>query len=303
MAKKNSLGRGLDSLFLENDEPGSNTVSVLRVSEIEPNPTQPRKHFDTEALQSLADSIARHGLLQPIAVREHEIGFYRIIAGERRWRAAKMAGLIEIPAIIYEMDDKKAAELALIENLQREDLNPIEEAAAFRALIQDFDMTQEEMSQQIGKSRSAIANAMRLLDLPSPILSLVAEGTLSAEHARAILSLDREEDMHTLAAKIIERTLSVRETEAQAKLLNAQAAQQAMGLTEEEAPDKTAIMTQSYLRSLERRVSSTLGRRFRIIDGGKGKAKRIELTYEGNDDLEVILKRLCGEDFFEQTDL
>ncbi|MBQ3065530.1 MAG: ParB/RepB/Spo0J family partition protein [Clostridia bacterium] len=303
MAKKNSLGRGLDSLFLENDEPGSNTVSVLRVSEIEPNPTQPRKHFDTEALQSLADSIARHGLLQPIAVREHESGFYRIIAGERRWRAAKMAGLIEIPAIIYEMDDKKAAELALIENLQREDLNPIEEAAAFRALIQDFDMTQEEMSQQIGKSRSAIANAMRLLDLPSPILSLVAEGTLSAGHARAILSLDREEDMHTLAAKIIERTLSVRETEAQAKLLNAQAAQQAMGLTEEEAPDKTAIMTQSYLRSLERRVSSTLGRRFRIIDGGKGKAKRIELTYEGNEDLEVILKRLCGEDFFEQTDL
>jgi len=303
MAKKNSLGRGLDSLFLENDEPGSNTVSVLRVSEIEPNPTQPRKHFDTEALQSLADSIARHGLLQPIAVREHESGFYRIIAGERRWRAAKMAGLIEIPAIIYEMDDKKAAELALIENLQREDLNPIEEAAAFRALIQDFDMTQEEMSQQIGKSRSAIANAMRLLDLPSPILSLVAEGTLSAGHARAILSLDREEDMHILAARILERTLSVRETEAQAKLLNAQAAQQAMGLAEEQVPDKTAIMTQSYLRSLEHRVSQTLGRRFRIIDGGKGKAKRIELTYEGNEDLEVILKRLCGEDFFEQTDL
>ena len=210
MPKKNSLGRGLDSLFLENDETDKSSISMLRVSEIEPNPAQPRKNFDNEALAQLADSIARHGLLQPIAVREHESGFYRIIAGERRWRAAKMAGLIELPAIIYDMDDKKAAELALIENLQREDLNPIEEALAFRTLIKEFGMTQEDTANQIGKSRSAVANSLRLLDLPDDVVAMVADGSISAGHARAILSLDREEDMLPLAQRIVEKTLSVR---------------------------------------------------------------------------------------------
>ena len=301
MAKKQSLGRGLDSLFLENDAPDTGSVSMLRVSDIEPNPLQPRKTFDNEALAQLADSISRHGLLQPIAVRSNECGFYRIIAGERRWRAAKMAGLIEIPAIIYDMDDKKAAELALIENLQREDLNPIEEALAFRSLINDYDMTQEECASQIGKSRSAVANSLRLLDLPDAIVTMVADGDLSAGHARAILSLIREEDKLTLAQRIIERAMSVRETEAAAKALNEIA--KADKETESTPPvdDHAAKMAQSYLRSLEQRVTENLGRKFRILDAQDGKQKKVEISYDNNEDLEALLKLLCGDTFFENN--
>ncbi len=294
MAKKNSLGRGLDAVFLENDQPDTGSVSILRVSDIEPNPLQPRKHFDNEALAQLADSIARHGLLQPIAVRSNECGFYRIIAGERRWRAARMAGLIEIPAIVYDMDDKKAAELALIENLQREDLNPIEEALAFRALIDDYGMTQEECSAQIGKSRSAVANALRLLDLPPSVLTMVAEGHISAGHARAILSCTREEDRCALAARIVERGLSVREAESAAKLFNEAANAQP-------APQPTSSgneMAEAYLRALERRVSESIGRRFRIFDTAADGTQKIEIVCADNEDLENLLRTLCGEDFF-----
>lgn len=303
MAKKNSLGRGLDSLFLENDEPDTGSVSMLRVSDIEPNPLQPRKTFDNEALGQLADSISRHGLLQPIAVRTNECGFYRIIAGERRWRAAKMAGLIEIPAIIYDMDDKKAAELALIENLQREDLNPIEEALAFRSLIDDYDMTQEECANQIGKSRSAVANSLRLLDLPDAVVSMVADGDLTAGHARAILSLIKEEDKLALANRVVEKSLSVRETEAAAKALNeiARAEQQAEEQKTDAEDDHAARMAQSYLRSLEQRVTESLGRKFRILDAQDGKQKKIEIAYENSEDLEALLKLLCGDAFFENN--
>ncbi len=302
MAKKNSLGRGLDSLFLENDEPDTGSVSMLRVSDIEPNPLQPRKTFDNDALGQLADSISRHGLLQPIAVRTNECGFYRIIAGERRWRAAKMAGLIEIPAIIYDMDDKKAAELALIENLQREDLNPIEEALAFRALIDDYDMTQEECAGQIGKSRSAVANSLRLLDLPDAVISMVADGDLSSGHARAILSLIRDEDKLTLAHRVVEKSMSVRETEAAAKALNELARAEAEAQKQPPAADDHAArMAQSYLRALEQRVTENLGRRFRILDTQDGKQKKIEIAYENNEDLEALLKLLCGDKFFENN--
>lgn len=302
MAKKNSLGRGLDSLFLENDEPDTGSVSMLRVSDIEPNPLQPRKTFDNDALGQLADSISRHGLLQPIAVRTNESGFYRIIAGERRWRAAKMAGLIEIPAIIYDMDDKKAAELALIENLQREDLNPIEEALAFRALIDDYDMTQEECASQIGKSRSAVANSLRLLDLPDAVVSMVADGDLSAGHARAILSLIRDEDKLALAHRVVEKSMSVRETEAAAKALNEIARAEAEAQKQvTAADDHAARMAQSYLRALEQRVTENLGRKFRILDTQDGKQKKIEISYENNEDLEALLKLLCGETFFENN--
>ena len=302
MAKKNSLGRGLDSLFLENDEPDTGSVSMLRVSDIEPNPLQPRKTFDNEALAQLADSISRHGLLQPIAVRTNECGFYRIIAGERRWRAAKMAGLIEIPAIIYDMDDKKAAELALIENLQREDLNPIEDALAFRSLIDDYDMTQEECANQIGKSRSAVANSLRLLDLPEAVVSMVANGDLSAGHARAILSLIKEEDKLSLAQRVLERSMSVRETEAAAKALNELAKEEAKNIDKAPAPDDHATrMAQSYLRALEQRVTENLGRKFRILEAQDGKQKKIEIAYENSDDLEALLKRLCGDTFFENN--
>jgi len=300
MAKKNSLGRGLDSLFLENDEPDTGTVTMLRVSDIEPNPLQPRKTFDNEALGQLADSIARHGLLQPIAVRTNESGFYRIIAGERRWRAAKMAGMIELPAIIYDMDDKKAAELALIENLQREDLNPIEEALAFRSLIEDYGMTQEETANQIGRSRSAVANSMRLLDLPEAVITMVADGDITAGHARAVLSLIREEDKLPLAQRIAEKSLSVREAEAAAKALNELAKASAQPAAPQ-SEDHNAVMAQSYLRSLETRVAQTLGRKFRILDAPDGKQKKIEIAYENSEDLEILLKALCGEDFFERV--
>lgn len=300
MSKKPSLGRGLDSLFLENNEDDtSGSIMMLRVSEIEPNPTQPRKHFDPEALAQLADSIARHGLLQPIAVRETDSGFYQIIAGERRWRAAKMAGLIEIPAIQYDMDDRKAAELALIENLQREDLNPIEEALAFRSLIRDYGMTQEETAQQIGKSRSAVANSMRLLELPDAVVQMVADGRISAGHARAVMSLIKCDDMVPFAEQIIEKELSVREAEAGAKVLNERAKQEEIGIQPAPPVSRTEQMAASYIKQLERRVTESLGRRFRILDAGDGKPKKIEITYEGNEDLEAILKRLCGDDFFD----
>ncbi len=296
MPKKPSLGRGLDSLFLENDEAEKSSVSMLRTADVEPNPYQPRKHFDEDALASLADSIAMHGLLQPIAVRRSMGGFYQIIAGERRWRASKLAGLAEIPAIIYDMDDKKAAELALIENIQREDLNPIEEAIALRTLINDYGLTQEDTAHRIGKSRSAIANALRLLDLPDDIVTMVADGKLSPGHARAILSLKRKADMLPFALHICERELSVRDAEKEAKLINLRAEKEE---PQEKLPDHDTAVTQSYLRSLERKATASIGSKCRIIDPGKGKPKKIEITYTENEDLETILKRLCGEDFFE----
>lgn len=299
MPKKPSLGRGLDSLFLENDEVEKNSVSMLRTADVEPNPHQPRKHFDEDALASLADSISMHGLLQPIAVRRSMGGFYQIIAGERRWRASKIAGLTEIPAIIYEMDDKKAAELALIENIQREDLNPIEEAIALRTLINDYGLTQEDASRRIGKSRSAIANALRLLDLDEEIISMVADGKLSPGHARAILSLKRKKDMLPFAHRICEKELSVRDAENEARLINLRAEKETS--EKESGNDKENAIAQSYLRALERKASQTLGNKFRILDPGKGKAKKIEITYTENDDLETILKRLCGDDFFDLT--
>ena len=293
--KKATLGRGLESLFEENGAPADQTVSMLRITEIEPNPNQPRKNFSEDALKTLADSISRHGMLQPIAVREEDIGLYQIIAGERRWRAAKMAGLTEIPAIIYEMDDRKAAELALIENLQREDLNPVEEALAFRTLLEQFGMTQEEAAEQVGKSRSAVANSLRLLDLPKKILDYIAEGVLSAGHARAILSLRDKSDYDEMTENIIDRGLSVRQAETMARQMN---------LRREEPDDtpqeKPSDVTKSYYRSLEKAATRKLGQRFRIVDEGKDKAKHIEIFYQENEELETLLKRLCGDDFFSE---
>jgi ParB family chromosome partitioning protein len=288
MAKKNSLGRGLDSLFLENDEPDTGSVSMLRVSDIEPNPLQPRKTFDNEALCQLADSISRHGLLQPIAVRTNECGFYRIIAGERRWRAAKMAGLIEIPAIIHDMDDKKAAELALIENLQREDLNPIEEALAFRSLIEDYDMTQEECASQIGKSRSAVANSIRLLDLPKPVVDMVANGDLSAGHAKVLLAISDADTLEKAAVQVVSRDLSVRDTEKLVKKLEEAAA---------EEEEEKVVRDVDHTRALEVRVQKALGRTIKINEKGKNHA--ITIGYSDNEDLEKLLKILCGDTFFD----
>ena len=212
--KKNGLGKGLDALFLDNaiDESGG-SVSRLPINDIEPNRDQPRKIFDEEALGELAKSIADHGVIQPLLVRPMTDGSYQLIAGERRWRASRMAGLTEVPVVIREMSDSEAMELALVENLQREDLNPIEEARGFQLLMETYALTQEQAASRVGKSRPAVANAMRLLLLPDDVLQMVETGVLSAGHARALLGLPQSDDMVALAKQIVEKGLSVRETE------------------------------------------------------------------------------------------
>lgn len=294
--KKNSgLGRGLDAIFLENtleksSENLENQISHLRISLVDPKSDQPRKNFDKEALEELADSISQNGLLQPILVREYGDGRYQIIAGERRFRASKIAGLTEIPAIILDKDDRKAAEIALIENIQREDLNPIEEAMAFRALAEEYDLTQEELSIKVGKSRSAIANATRLLDLPDEVLNLVASGELSAGHGRTLLGLRTHENMIILAKKTIELDLSVRQLEEEVKRANRpRRTEQA-----EEAPHPFV----DYFRDMEIRLQSHLGRKVKIEE--KGKKKTLTLFYEDNEDLDELLEILCGKNFLNQ---
>ena len=302
MAKKGGLGKGLDAIFHDNARSDENGAVELNINELEPNRAQPRKNFSDEAMRELADSIAQHGVLQPLLVRPLLSGGYQIVAGERRWRASRMAGLTTVPALIKELTDSEVMQIALIENLQREDLNPIEEALAFRSLINDYDMTQEECAGQIGKSRSAVANSLRLLDLPDAVVAMVAGGDLSAGHARAILSLIKEEDKLTLANRIVEKSMSVREAEAAAKALNELARSEAQAA--EKAPsvdDHAAKMAQSYLRSLEQRVTENLGRKFRILDAQDGKQKKIEISYENSEDLEALLKLLCGDTFFENN--
>lgn len=295
MAKKNSgLGRGLDAIFLDNSiaEENTNTeegVKGIKISLIDPKKDQPRKYFDKEALEELASSISEHGLLQPILVREYGDGRYQIIAGERRFRASKLAGLTEIPALVVEKDDATAAQLALIENIQREDLNPLEEAMAYKALAEEYHMTQEELSQKIGKSRSAIANTIRLLELPDEILTLVASGELSAGHARTLLGVNDRDNMILLAQKAVEEDLSVRVLEELVKKWNKPVKEK----EEEEIPFV------DYFRELEIRVQTHLGRKVKIE--GKGRKKTITLSYEDNEDLDEILALLCGKDFLNEV--
>ena len=294
MAKKFSgLGRGIDSIFLENNiEEGSaqNLRSTLRIAQIDPKGDQPRKTFDAELLSELADSIAVHGVLQPILVREMPLGRYQIVAGERRFRAAKLAGLSEIPAIVIEGDEKKAAQIAMIENVQREDLNPLEEALGYRALSEDYGMTQEEIAAEIGKSRSAVANALRLLDLPDALAAYVADGSITAGHARALLSLKTEEDMRFLANKIIENGLSVRDTEEMARRLNKAYADRA-----KEESDKPGKARVDYVADLEKRMMQLLGRKVKI--SATRTKKSVTLFYEDNEDLDALLSLICGADF------
>ena len=242
---------------------------------------QPRKLFDEAALAELADSIREHGVIQPLTVRKLSSGYYQIVAGERRWRAARLAGLTEIPAVVIDADDKKAAELALVENLQREDLNPMEEAAGYQSLIQTYHMTQEEAAQRVGKSRSAVANAMRLLGLQPAVRALVEEGTLSAGHARTLLPLSPALQ-EKAAATVVQGQLSVRQTEALVKKLTAEA-------EDEEAP-KRAPQEVDYTLEAQVSLSSKLGRGVRIVTGRK--KGRIELDYYGVDDLNDLLEAL-----------
>ena len=291
--KNTGLGRGLDAIFLDNTtEESGRGVTMLRLSDIEPRPDQPRKQFESESLASLADSIAENGVLQPLLVRAEGDGFYQIIAGERRWRASKMAGLTEVPAIITDADDKKAFELAIIENIQREKLNDIEEAAAIRDLMTEYGLTQEEVSTRISRSRSAVSNAIRLLDLPDSVMKAVSDGKLSAGHARALLGLRDSEKIISAAQTVISRGLSVRATEELVRSLNR---------TQEDAkkPPRAESEADRYMNWLCRKMSDSLERGVRIVGGKK---KHIELEYRDSDDLERMIRKLCGEDFFDGTD-
>ncbi len=286
MAKKPSgLGRGIESIFLENSVETENAVSSLRISQIEPKPGQPRQNFDAEALSQLADSISAHGVLQPILVREIADGHYQIIAGERRWRAAKMAGLTEVPVIELESDDRTASEIALVENIQRENLNPYEEALAYRSLSSEFNLTQEQMSTMLGKSRSAIANSMRLLDLPEEVLEMLRIGDISAGHARTLLALKDHDTIIILAKRIREKGLSVRDTEKAVRRLL-----KAPRLCDETDTEELVV---DYFADLERKMTEHTGRIVKI--SRKPNKKYIEISFEDNEDLEALLEMLCGK--------
>lgn len=302
MAKKQSgLGRNFYSLLEDNNVMTENkAVERISLNKIEPRKDQPRKDFDQTALQALADSIAIHDVIQPIVVRD--LGFngvmfegsYEIIAGERRWRAAKLAGLSDIPAVVVTGDDLKVAQISLIENMQRMDLNSIEEAMAYKVLLEKYSMTQEELSRQVGKSRSAVANTMRLLELPETVQSMLRDGKLSMGHARALLPLAYEEDMIRLAEKIPEKDLSVREVEKMVKqILSAQSENVEIEMTEDEAEK---LQKKVYMKDLEQKIQSRMGRKVRIIQTGR--KKTVELSFEDDGDLEDLLKLLAGEDIF-----
>lgn len=284
--KKGGLGRGLEAILLDNDAVSESGATVVRISEIEPNSEQPRKNFDAEELSSLAESIAEYGLIQPITVRK--IGDrYHIIAGERRWRAARMAGLNEVPVNIISADDKKASEIALVENIQRKDLDPIEEAEAFSALIDEYGLTQEDVGRRVGRSRSAIANALRLLELPKEVRGLLSSGALSEGHAKVLLGIKDKTLVAGAAETVVSRELSVRETEKLVKDINN---------PKEPAPKKPTYDL-DYTRELERSVQKKLGRPVKIVQ--KGENSTINIGFSDNRDLENVLRLLCGEDFVE----
>ena len=260
MAKKlGGLGKGLSAIFIENDNEESNGAVSLKISEIEPNRAQPRKDFDEAALSELAESIARHGLLQPILVRPLTLGGYEIVAGERRYRAARMAGLTEVPVIIRELSESETMELALIENLQREDLTPLEEALGYEVLINEHGFTQEEVAETVGKSRPAVANSLRLLKLPESIADYLKEDKITAGHARALLTLPTEEIMLQVCEQIIKSNLSVRQTEKLCKKLTA-----------EKKPPKPAEKVPNYYKEVELTLSESLGRKISVTKS-KGK--------------------------------
>lgn len=291
MAKRKTelgLGRGLNALLGDPDLPEQNEGSVsLPISQVEPGLNQPRKRFDEEALADLAESIRVHGIIQPLTVRRLASGYYQIIAGERRWRAAKAAGLQEVPAVIIEADDRKVMELGLIENLQREDLNPAEEARGYRTLMEEYGLTQEQVARQMGKSRPAITNTLRLLALPDEVMKLVEEDALSAGHARAILGAPTAALQKEAAARVVKEGLSVRQTEALVKSLQKE---------KKEKPRAQGPDLSLYLGELEKDLAGRLGRKVKIAH--KGKKGRIELEYYNEQDLETLLallRRLNGE--------
>lgn len=283
MANPKGLGKGLGALMGDfSEEPLENSpYKTLPIYKIEPNPDQPRQDFDEEELAALAESISIHGLVQPLTVREMPSGYYQIIAGERRWRAARMAELNEVPVIVMEADDKKTMELALIENLQRQDLNPVEEALGYRSLMDEYGMTQEETAGRVGKSRPAVANALRLLSLSPKVLEMVRSGKLSAGHARAVLSLKTEKSQEDAAQRIAALGLSVRQAELLCK-----------NLSREPAPQPKVTLAVDYVAECEKSLSKHLGRGVKIING-KRKGK-FELEFYGQEDLQNLLDTLMS---------
>ena len=282
MAKeKRGLGTGLDVLFAANDfdEEESELLNVP-LSKVEPRREQPRERFDEQALQDLADSIAQYGLIQPITVRRLDSGYYQIIAGERRWRAARLAGLSEVPVRVIEADDRRTAELALVENLQRQDLNPMEEARGYLSLMQDYGLTQEEAARSVGRSRPAVANALRLLTLSPELRELVEIGLLSAGHARALIPLNNDPRQLDAANEVIARELSVRKTEQLAARLQKEPKPE---------PEKDPLAV-DYAAEVSEALSRTIGRKVRLIEGKKG--GRIEIEYVGADDREALIELL-----------
>ncbi len=292
MAKKQGgLGRDFYSLLDDNMiESKPEAVTSLRLQVIQPRKDQPRKDFDVSSLQILADSIREHGIIQPILVRERmeEPGRYEIVAGERRYRAAEMAGLDEVPVVVMSGDDLEVAKVSLIENVQRKDLNPVEEALAYQALIDRFGLTQEQVATQAGKNRSTITNMLRLLELPEEVLALLKDGKLSMGHARALLGLEDAGEMVRLAEKTVEKEYSVREVERLVRLAN----QRKEEPEETPEPDQKTV----YMKDLETRLMQQMGRRVRIHQTAR--KKTVELTYEDEDDLEELLRRIGGDDLF-----
>lgn len=282
--EKKALGTGLDVLFGSDDWDDQNSeLLVIPIEKVEPRKEQPRETFNQEALEELSDSIAQYGLIQPIVARKLESGYYQIIAGERRWRASRMAGLTEVPVRVIEADDRRTAELALVENLQREDLNPIEEAKGYRSLMLDYGLTQEETARSVGRSRPTVANALRLLTLSEPVLSLVESGQLSAGHARALISLEDPLLQKSAAEEVIRRSLSVRKTEQLAAKLIRDAAK-AEDNSEESKPYV------DYAAEAASELEKVLGRKVRLISGRK--SGRIELEFYDAEDRERLIRAL-----------
>ena len=282
LASQKGLGKGLGAIFGDFEEPAISANSpyhILPLHKVEPNPDQPRRDFDDEELQQLADSISEHGVIQPLTVRLLPSGYYQIIAGERRWRASRLAGLNEIPAVVIEADDRKATELALIENLQRQDLNPVEEALGYQSLIADYGLTQEETAKSVGKSRPAVANALRLLQLCPEVLEMLRCGKLTAGHARAVLTLNTPKKQISAAQKISALGLSVRQAELLCK-----------NMAKEPVPQVVTPLAVDYVAECEKTLSKHLGRGVKIVNGKR--KGRFELEFYGQDDLQILLDAL-----------
>lgn len=278
MASNKGLGKGLGALLGDfSEEPASDSAyRLLPIYKVEPNPDQPRHDFDEEELQALSESISVHGVIQPLTVREMSNGYYQIIAGERRWRAARMANISDVPVIVVEADDKKAMELALIENLQRQDLNPVEEALGYQSLIEEYGLTQEEAASRVGKSRPAVANALRLLGLCPEVLNMLKSGAISAGHARAVLTLKTEKQQVEAAKKIIALSLSVRQAETLCK-----------NMGKPPASKKEPVFEVNYVAECEKNLSKHLGRGVKIVNGKR--KGRFELEFYGEEDLQKLL--------------